>query len=733
MNALSIIPQHEREQFGFLPDAIKKEFHDCFAAFHAISNAPKKDDEIKRQASKFKVSPSTFYQRYLKWRNTGNWRVLFNNAKAGSKFWNAENSKTLQQNEPFVEWFCGFASRNQKRWRPQIDAFYRRWRSWLNGDATKAFPGFDVCPPDCGKGHPEGMSPRNLYRLLKLRPKAEIAMTRIGTAAAMEFLPPVPFSRNGVRPLEYIFFDDVWLDRKVVVPGYGARRLLQLGCLDLCSGVYLKFGQRPELPRDDGTRERLQYRDMKWLVAMMLEQYGYPLDYKMHLIVERATATLYHADAQSLYDLSDGQICVCYTGMEGQLVLAWREASSGKPTGKAHLESWHNLFHNECGALPGQMGKDRDHSPAALPAMEREVAALQTSEHFLTEGQRARLVYPFSDWRAAYFETADIVDRLNRRLNHDLTDFEKVALWRVNAPGLVAQQWSQSQTELEKLAPALHEFVEWNNRFETPMERLLRLSRNVRFAKIPNHILPRFYDDCHKLERVQPNGGFVFKHDDKTYKFFPPTPADALPTGNEYLLYFRPFDLGAIHITEKTNHGPRYVATWHLQDRFNPLDATAKAKAFAFKQSFVQETLKNVRRQNREVIDEREKQIQNNLLVQTEAGLVPQELLNPLCTEVETTVTKTAAALQGAVAAIDEVNEAKKQSAADEADLIRREGKSAAEAILAPQNFVHPNTTAPTNADNQADEIIGSDHGTTPEESGTQSSGEALLAAMAGK
>lgn len=645
MNYLSIIPQDEREEFGHLPDGLKDEFKIYFKAFSEIARAKRKCDAVRKHAGILKVSESTLYNKFRLWTNTRNWRVLFNKAKAGSMFWNSTD-ESLAGNKDFVHWFYGFAGTNQRKFRPQIRAFHRRWRAWLNGDASKAFPGFDVCPADCGKGYPVGMSERNLYSLLKKRPKAQTVMQRIGTAAAMEFLPPVPFSRVGVRPLEYVFFDDVWLDHKVIVPGHGVCRLLQLGCLDLCSGVYLKFGQRPETRRDDQTRERLKYRDMKWLTAMFLEEYGYPLDYRMHLIVENATATLYKAEAQALYDLTNGQICVCYTGMEGQLVLAWKEAQSGKPTGKAHLESWHNLFHNENGALPGQMGKDRDHSPAALYGMEREAAALQTAEHFLTPEQRERIVYPFSDWRAAYFETLEVVNRINHRLKHDLTDFDKVGIWRVNAPGLGVQPWRQDKEGLEKLDPALRQFVEWNNRLETPMERLLRMSNGVRFAKIPNDILPRFYEDCHKLESIKPDGSFRFQFDDKTYSYYPPTLEDALPAGKEFLGYFRPFDMGVIHLTEKTNHGPRYVATWQLHDRFNPGDAAAKAKAYAFQQSFVSKTIASVRRQNREFIETQEGRLKQNMATLADADLIPSQLNNPLCTSLQTVTTPTAAALQ---------------------------------------------------------------------------------------
>lgn len=681
MNALAIIPKDDRARFGSLPDALKSDFTNYYCAASEFLSATSKSDVVKKWAGKLKVSASTLHQKILQFHRTGDWMIFVNKAKAGAHWWECE-TETLSENEEFTSWFCGFAGRNQRKWVPQIRAFHRRWDAWLRGDETKRFPGFDICPADCGKGYPAGMSPRNLYRLLKRRPRAEIEMMRIGTAAAMEFLPPVPMTRVGLRPLEYIFFDDVWLDRKVIVPGYRApARLLQLGCLDYASGVYLKFGQRPELPTEEGKRERLKERDMKWLVAMLLEEFGFPTGYKMHLICERGTATLRAGDARALFDLSDGQICVCYTGMEGQLVLAWQESSTGNPRGKAPLESWHNLFHNENGALPGQMGKDRDHSPAALAGMEREAMALQTAAHFVSEEQRSRLCFPFSDWRAAYFETQEVVNRINRRTKHDLEGFDNVGLYRLNAPGLVTE-WKPKDEAYGKIPGELVKFLEYGARAESPMERLLKLSAGLEFAKIPHDILPRFYEDCHVLNKIQDDFGFTFKFEGKTYSFYPDSPQAALPQGNEYCAYFRPFDLGAIHLTEKTNHGPRYVATWRRKQGTRPGDFAELAKAKAFKQQFVHDTMKNVRRQNAEFIAEQEAREKQTIAALAEADMVPSQLNNPLPTKLEVSSSATADAVQSATEEFDAGRELKKNTLAAEKELIAREGKQAAEGIL---------------------------------------------------
>jgi hypothetical protein len=280
--------------------------------------------------------------------------------------------------------------------------------------------------------------------------KVEMALVTQGTAAALRLLPHVPRTRVGVRFLEYVFFDDVWLDRKCIVPGYREpARILQLGCLDLATGVYLKFGQRPELPnpKDSARLERLKERDMKWLVAVLLEEYGYPADYDMHLIVERGTATLREPEARALYDLSNGRIKVCRTSMEGKLVLSWEERSTGNPRGKGPLESWHNLLHNESACLPGQMGKDREHAPAELFGREKEAVNLHTASLILTPEQRSRLRLPFPTKDQAHMQTVAIIDRINSRTDHDLDGFDASLLWRIKGTQM---EW-RPETELAAL------------------------------------------------------------------------------------------------------------------------------------------------------------------------------------------------------------------------------------------------------------------------------------------
>jgi hypothetical protein len=618
-----------------------------------------------REASRrYPLSAARLQHIYPRWVDSGySWRVLIDKSKY------PDPTSTPLPKE-FLRWVGGQFLGNQRKDRPAWRAIIRRWRAWYNGNESMKLPGFNECPEPGPNGRwPLGFGYDNL-RQFAGNTKAETALARVGVTAASYHLPCIPQTREGLRPFEFVFFDDVWVDREVVVPGYNTCRLLQLGALDYASGVYVKFGQRPQIPGEDGTYQRLKERDMKWLVAMLLEEWGYPADYIMHFICERGTATLRPAEARALYDLSDGMIQVYYTTMVGEIVQAWDEKKVGNSRGKSPLESWHNLFHNENANLRGQVGMDHDHEPRALLAQENEAKALMTASHFLSPAQQARLGLPFSDWREAFFETQDTVRRINNRRDHALEGFGKSKFWRINAPGCVTA-WKRDYELFDKtgkaiVSPEFSKFMEWDSQPETPVERLARMAADVKWNKIPFGLLPRFYEDCHVIAPVK-NCAISFKHDGVIYNYLPETPEEALPEDQEYLVYYRPMDFGSIHITEKTDSGPRYVGTWKLQARNNRMMYEAKVEAIRTKRAFLKAAIDSVRDKSREYIDAQDAVLRQNLAILNEAHLLPSGDETPISSATRVT-TATGAALAAAAAAQDQTHaQAKAASQVDTA------------------------------------------------------------------
>ncbi len=578
-------------------------------------DGPRAMEAIARETG---IAVMTQYKRLGMWRKSGcrDWTV-FLDRRHFSDLWEKGEMQAELPAE-FVTWCAGKLLGNQRKSKPAWRAVLARWQRWRAGAEESAMPGYTICPEPGPNGkHPAGWSYANLKKRCA-NSKAEVAIARVGTVAARQYLPYVPGTREGARWLEWIFFDDVWLDREVIVPGrLRPVRVLQLGGLDLASGVYLKFGQRPDGEiGDDGVRERLKRRDFLFLVASLLDQYGFPADYDMHLICERGTATMSAAEARVLYDVSEGRIQVCYTSMEGTAVLAWEEGKTGNSRGKAMLESWHNLFHNEQAHLPAQVGMDRDRCPAALIGIEREAMSLQKAGVMMPEALRARLGMPIPSLAEAYRQTLEIVDRINQRTDHACEGFGDVMLWRL--PGTV--EWREER-ELARVDPEMVRRLEWRTRKESPAERMARLSHGVPIRRLPRNIWPRFYEDSHELCRVT-RGWIEVTANGRKLLFGPEldgaegTKGTAVPDGTEVVAYFEPNDPKVAHITTGRGAYSRYIGSWPRIDRVRRGDAAALAEGIRRKQVALNQAVASVRNKRaEELLREQERMAANEVVM----------------------------------------------------------------------------------------------------------------------
>ena len=543
----------------------------------------------------------------------GDWRVLVNRKRKGSGARSPEAENLPHEFRAHVARIAGNNKRSFAAAYVQLVAGWRRWRKHARPD--DAIPGYRVAPEPDEKGrHPHGWSKRNLYRFV---PKtAALTIARIGTAAATEFLPCIPGTRKGLRFLEFVSFDDVWNDRDVVVAHVpDPCRLLQLGAFDLASGDMLKVGVRPELPNaDTGRRERLKKLDMLMLVAAFLAEYGYPLDYTMHLILERGTATLYAPEAKALFDYSGGRIVCCYTSMQGQLVAAWDESRTGNPRGKGAHESWHNLLHNWSASEPGQMGKDRNHTPAVLAAQQREARDLNTVALVLSDAQRAELRLPFQSLDKAHARVLEIVAEINNREDHACEGFDVTTDWRIKG---VPMDW-QPEGSLVNVPEAMRANLEYFQRVETPHQRMLRMSAATRVAKIPGNLLRAFVEDCRVKKSIE-RAGFRFTYEGKDYEYLAPDVSEALRDGTLLTGHFSPLDMSVVHLTDEDGI---FVGTWR---RFGPFlrGSAEQAEAQRVRGAYLAQAVRQVQRTHAPDLAREQARMDNNLRVVSEAGLIP--------------------------------------------------------------------------------------------------------------
>lgn len=566
--------------------------------------------EAVAKASGGEVGGSTLHKKLSLWLDSGRDDSVLIDKRRFSELW-AKTAKAETLPEAFLVWAGGQMLGNQRKSAPAYRAIIARWRAWRRGDHSAAIPGYKAPPRDCGKGYPTGWSYENLMKRAQ-PPKEQLEMARVGSVAAQRYLPFIPGTREGVRFLQFVFCDDVVHDRKCSVPGFiDPVRILQLGALDYASGVYLKFGLRPDVPRDDGTRERLQRRDFLTLVAGLLMDYGFPVEHKMHLICERGTATMNLAEAQFLHELTGGQLCVGYTSMEGRFVLAWDESKSGNSNGKGPLESWHNLFHNEGGAEAGQTGMDRHRTPAALMNGDREVAALNKMAMVLTTSQRQRLQMPYPSITQAHRETLQRVERINNRRDHEMEGFEEVQLWRLKGTDM---EW-RGEGELVAMPEAALSLMEWLPVKEKPSERLVRLSQGVTLTKPHPGALVAFFEGSHSVATVERRQVKITVNG-KTCWFGPESANDALANGEQIMVHHMPQEPEWAIITCKG----RYVGTWKRQllNRADE-DADALSAQVQRKQSFIKQTASFVRGKMAEQLLEHERRVTANADVLTEA------------------------------------------------------------------------------------------------------------------
>lgn len=588
--ALNFSSAMDRGEFYTFPVAEQASIRARHAAMLRIAAAKNANQGVLAEvatAGALGLAKQTLRAMYDRWKTERDWRELVNKAK-----FPAAREKELPA--AFVTGvihvhFCENQRANKPGWRKII----RRWRDWYRtGDPRFALIGYDECPPPGPRGrHPTGWGYENMNRH---RPhRAVLLMARIGSHAARAVLPFIPGTREGCRWLEYVSGDDVKLDRKVYVPGFGPCEVLQFGFVDYGASYYLEeFVQRPAIPRPDGTREKLARRDFLWSVAMMLEVRGYPLDWPMHLLCERGTATMTKAEARFLYELSEGQILVGYSGMEGEFVHAWDERKTGNSRAKGCHESIHNLLHNECADFAGQTGKDRDHAPALAMARERHTLLLDNAAVQLPPEERARLITPYSNAEECLLQTKERIGFINTRNLHDCENFGTVLEWRPRGFAALPRPAHELAAWLEKNPRAAEEDVEWFPRMETPAERARKIAQGGRFQRIPSGALARFYEDLCELRRVRDDYSFEFTRDKRTYRFAPPTPEEALEPGTEVLGFFRP-DAECIHLFAKSTE--RYLLTWPAEKRLRRDDATGKQLAFRRKALFFSSALAAVR------------------------------------------------------------------------------------------------------------------------------------------
>lgn len=420
------VPAEDLDEFYAYPDAERKKVLQLFDSFRLIASAKTIRHGLRAAVldPSCKISAKRLGDLYRDYRKSGDWRDLLPR-------WNNGN-KALPS--AFLQHWKALCERNQRKCKPAYKTLLSDWVRWRAGDASVRIPGYRLPPPPCPHtGVPRGWSYQHLMRH---RPQTyELVAARIGRAKAMDtFRPKVITTRAELEVGQYILFDDVEHDLVTNVMGQAkATRPLEFNMIDLFSAYKPVWIIKPTLIDIKGKKTKLKEREMLYLTMAYLTGFGYRQD-GTSLIVEHGTSAIPEYLAQILYDHSGGSITVERSGMQGAPAFAGldRGPAKGNPRFKAALESYHNLLHNSMAAIPGQVGKDRYHSPEPMSGQQMRNNRYLAALHALAESGSFEAV---NNLRLDFLEFSQfcqiasaVYDKINVDTDHHLEGWKEAGL-----------------------------------------------------------------------------------------------------------------------------------------------------------------------------------------------------------------------------------------------------------------------------------------------------------------
>ena len=575
-----------------LPAEVRADCERRLAICHRIERSANRQAEIQLAAAEFdgtKGYAANSIQRFFYLWMRGNaefpardWRLVVDRARAGAAWWRSAGAETLPPE--FMDAVRELWAANKRSFTPAYNHLQRWWETGYRRDALgrpqrMPVPGYGYWQDWYRAHHPgdglparapwpmPGWSMENLRRRLKISKATKVAI-RQGIASAKAYTPTILRTREGARPLEMVYFDDVKCDFRVIDPVTGqVCDLWLLVAMDYASGCILGFWMRPAKSREDGTQEHLRLADMKAFAGWLLERFGLPRGYVVIWKVENGTATFSDAVAAALGQLLGDRLQISYGSMvTGKSGAGLKERSVGNSRAKAHLEASFNLMHNLAADLPGQTGRRWDVRPADLAAREKaatEQWAAMTAAAPETLRQ-ARLTLLMLHEARQHLNR--VFHEMNSRTSHSLEGFEDV--WEYSV-------WGNEWKGREEFVIENPTQFETRIRKERPYERLTRLAHGITFDAVPAAAMAHFYESSQHIVRINDRGEIEFE---------PPKLTEVLtkskklifarPQGDttdysklgQLLAYYCPQEPDWLHLTRPAPHHG-YVACWSRRGR----------------------------------------------------------------------------------------------------------------------------------------------------------------------
>lgn len=509
--------------------------------------------------------------KYYEWVASGRvWTSLVNEAKLPRKL--AEDNRALMMA------FRRYCEENQRACKPAWKIMLRDLRRGVHipGVGTwrdiwaQQYPG-EYLPEQCPRGWtPTGWLYSNMMRKFKST-KYELTAMRKGAVAARQYAPSVYSTRVGLEPGRIYQFDDVWHDIKVALPGVNRAlmRPLEFSCVDVASTYKIGWGIKPQIQREDGSREGLGKIQFKALVAHILCNVGWHPGGCV-FVLEHGTAALSDREKDIISGLTGGAVTFRESAILGQQVLRGMFRSQGKGNFrfKALIEGSHRLPHYAAANLPAQTGGlSRVDEPEQMYGLDKYAARVLKAWERVPVDQRDILWYGGALTMNSYQRIlSELYDSIYTRTDHDIEGWEQnewmVQEWSVDGRG----DW-RAASDIQTLPEAMQQVG--RIALSTPgLARLRRMSplevweRHAgNLKRVPHCAICDFLgDDCYRTVRIGHDGLMSFQDRDLTgstrklrYTGIVVQPDGTgchLSPGTEYGLYVLPHDMSKAVVVE---------------------------------------------------------------------------------------------------------------------------------------------------------------------------------------
>jgi hypothetical protein len=530
------------------------------------------------------MSEASIRIAYYRWlAGNRNWVCLANRRRIGK----ATCARQLSQT------YKAYCERNQRSSKAAYDVWLRDIRAgkrfegvgdwtdmWRETYPTESVP--SVCPADFV---PAGLTYRNMQHVGGLS-RYEALASRQGQIAALRAAPSVYSTRVGLAVGAIFEFDDLTHDVKIDV-GNNIRgvRPQEFACLDVASAYKCAWGIKPEILREDGTRDRLHLREMMYIAAYVLTCIGYRQQGSIW-IGEHGTAVFPDALQKIIRSLTRDAVSFQVSGILGEQVHGglWPGRGQGAPGIKAHLESSFNLVHNVAAALPAQTGSNsRETKPEQLAGIEKYHQDLLKACAALPEETQRRLMLPVLRLGEFQEAIATLYRIIHDRRDHDLEGWDAAGnvehCFRLSPamPFMSIAGALAAVNDPEKKAALNHAILTMAERKEmrmSPAEVWRRdagkLTRLDHWATVP---LLAGDDRCIRRDRLTRKNEICFEDryfGPGQHRFYPlvATPEgrrELLSSRRDYALILTPYDTSRIYVLDTDSRACIGVA-----DRMQP-------------------------------------------------------------------------------------------------------------------------------------------------------------------